>query len=355
MFQRNNISTALNTQYPILQGPFGGGLSSAKLVAAVSNAGGLGGYGAYQLQHEQIVEVVDEIRILTNKPFNINLWVNDADEKANNLSNAEFEKIASLFKPWFDELNIPLPTKPENINSKFEKQVEVLLALKPAVFSFVFGIPSKEILSECRRQNIITIGAATTLDEAFALEEANVDLIVASGFEAGGHRPSFPKPAEESLHGTFSLVRQLSTKIKKPIIAAGGITDAQGIKAAFELGASGVQIGTAFLACGESGASSEYRNVLFSERAKYTSLTKSFTGRLARGITGSIAGELNNYVDVLPFPLQTTFMSPLRKAAIEQGRMDMLTFWAGQNTSLLIHKEVNSLMSELIHSLNILV
>lgn len=348
MFQRNNISSVLNIQYPILQGPFGGGLSSAKLVAAVSNAGGLGGYGAYQLQPEKIVEVVDEIRSLTNKPFNINLWVNDADEKAKDLTNHEFEKVAAMFKPYFDELQIPLPQKPENVSSKFEKQVEVLLSLKPAVFSFVFGIPSKEILRECRRQNIITIGSATTLDEAFALEKADVDFIVASGFEAGGHRPSFIKPAKDSLHGTFSLVQQLSAKLKKPIIAAGGIVDAKGIKAAFELGASGVQIGTAFLACKESGASDEYRKVLFSERAKYTSLTKVFTGRLARGITGTIAEELNKAVETLSFPLQTTFMAPLRKAAIEQGRADMLTFWAGQSAGILKYESVSGIMKTLI-------
>ena len=347
MFQRNSISAVLNIQYPILQGPFSGGLSSAKLVAAVSNAGGLGGYGAYQLQPEQIVEVVDEIRTLTNKPFNINLWVNDADEKANNLANDEFEKVAAQFKPYFDELQIPLPQKPGNVSSKFEKQVEVLLSLKPAVFSFVFGIPSIEILAECRKQTIITIGAATTLDEALALEKADVDLIVASGFEAGGHLPGFLKPAEESLHGTISLVQQLSIKIKKPIIAAGGIGDTKGIRAAFELGASGVQIGTAFLACEESGASNEYRDILFSERANYTSLTNAFTGRLARGITGTIAEELPNSVDVLPFPFQTTFMSPLRKAAIEQGRMDMLTFWAGQSAHLIKHRNVPALMKEL--------
>ncbi|KIC89087.1 nitronate monooxygenase family protein [Flavihumibacter sp. ZG627] len=347
MFQKNIVSDLLKIQYPVLQGPFGGGLSSAELVAAVSNAGGLGGYGAYQLKPDEIVSVVRHIKELTIRPFNINLWVNDTDDKAGNLSDAEYNTIADLFRPYFDELHIPLPDKPGNVNSKFEEQVEALLRLRPAIFSFVFGIPSREILDECRKQGITTIGAATTLDEGLALEEANVDLVIASGFEAGGHRPGFLHPAEDSLHGTFSLVRQLSEKIRKPIIAAGGIVDAKGVKAALELGASGVQVGTAFLACEESGASKEYRDVLFSERANYTSLTKVFTSRLARGISGSIAAELGNRFEVLPFPLQTTFMAPLRKAAVEQGKYSLLTYWAGQNVSLIRHRNAKALMADL--------
>lgn len=350
MHYKNIITDLLGIQYPILQGPFGGGLSSAKLAAAVSNAGGLGGYGAYQLQPSQLVELVDEIRKLTSKPFNINLWVNDVDESATNLGNEEFANMAKQFKPYFDELNISLPPQPATGIGKFEKQVEVLLSLKPAVFSFVFGIPSKNILATCKKAGIITIGTATTVEEAIALEEADVDLIVASGFEAGGHRPSFLKPAEDSLHGTFSLLQQLSAKIKKPIIAAGGIMDAKGIKAAFQLGASGVQVGTAFLACEESGAPAIYREVLFSQRAQKTTLTKVFTGRLSRGIAGTISDELKDSTGVLPLPLQAIFLTPLRKAAIEQGKTSMLTFWAGQNASLLKHKKVNTLMQELIQN-----
>lgn len=345
------VSKLLKIQYPVLQGPFGGGLSSAKLVAAVSNAGGLGGYGAYQLEPKKIASVVNDIRSLTNKPFNINLWVNDVDEKASNLANEEYENAVTLFKPYFDELNIPIPQKPEHAYSRFEQQVECLLSLKPAVFSFVFGIPSKEILAACKKERIVTIGTATTLDEALALEDAGIDLIVASGFEAGGHKPSFLKPAEDSLHGTFSLVQQLSARIRQPIIAAGGICNANGVKAAFELGASAVQIGTAFLACNESGASSEYKNILFSDRAKYTSLTKAFTGRLARGISGKIAVELDNRLTTLPFPLQTKFIAPLRKAAIEQGKTALLTYWAGQNAVILQHRNVRSLMKELIEAI----
>ncbi|MBS1755097.1 MAG: nitronate monooxygenase [Ferruginibacter sp.] len=341
------IQKLFSIKYPILQGPFGGGLSSVELVAAVSNAGGLGGYGAYQLQPGEIEELIADIRKKTNQPFNINLWVNDADIEAAQLSDENYAAIANNYKPFFDELNIPLPPKPEAAYSKFEQQAEVILKCKPAVFSFVFGIPDKTILIECKKQGIKTIGAATTLDEAVTLEEANVDAIIASGFEAGGHRPSFLKPAEDSLHGTFVLVSQIAKNVKTPVIAAGGIADAGGVKATMELGASAVQIGTAFLACKESGASDIYRSIIFSDRAKYTTLTKSFTGRLGRGTSGVVAENSSN-LPTLPFPLQTKFMSPLRKAAEEQGKTEMLTYWMGQNASLVKFKDVNTLFKSLL-------
>lgn len=344
------IQKILSIEYPILQGPFGGGLSSVELVAAVSNSGGLGGFGAYQMQPDEIEKLIGEIKNRTTKPFNINLWVNDADKEAAELSETRYQKIANSYKSFFDELNIPQPERPLNVYSKFEQQAEIILKSKPAVFSFVFGIPDKPILKECKRFGIKTIGAATTLDEALALEEANVDAIVASGFEAGGHRPSFLKPAEDSLHGTFVLVKQITKKVKTPVIAAGGIADADGIIAAMALGASAVQIGTAFLACEESGASDVYRSVIFSQRAKYTTLTKSFTGRLGRGTTSTIADNSKS-LQPLPFPLQTTFMSPLRKAAEQQRKTKLLTYWMGQNASLAKHKTVKTLMKSIIQAL----
>src|SRR5207253_8858692 len=167
---------------------------------------------------------------------------------------------------------------------RFEDQARVLLDANVPVFSFIFGIPPKEILDECRVKGIVTIGTATTPDEAAALEEAGVDAIVASGFEARGHRGSFLRPAEDSLTGTLSLVPQIRDIVDVPVIAAGGIGDARGVIAALALGAEAVQIGTAFLACDESGASRLHREALRGPDAGHTGLTRGFTGRLARGI-----------------------------------------------------------------------
>jgi nitronate monooxygenase len=347
MWNKTKVTERLGIQYPIIQGPFGGGASSAKLVSSVSNAGGLGSYGAYHLQPAEIEEINTSIKTLTQRPYAINLWVSDVDIDNNDFSIEEFEKLKAVFKPFFDELKIPLPEKPEPVVSKFEKQAETILRIKPPVFSFVFGIPSGEIIRECKRQQIVTIGTATTLDEATALENARVDLIVATGFEAGGHRPSFLHSAEESLTGTFALIAQIADNINTPIIAAGGIIDARGIVAALTLGASAAQIGTAFLACEESNALPEHRQILFSKRARHSTLTRSFSGRLARGIPGTIS-EATKESHVAPFPLQRTFMRSLQKAAIEQGRRDILTFWAGQGAPILKHRKATDLFNSLV-------
>ena len=168
-----------------------------------------------------------------------------------------------------------------------------MIDAKVPAFSFIFGIPAREILEECRAKGIVTIGTATTPEEGAALQEAGVDAVVASGFEAGGHRGSFLRPAEDSLTGTLSLVPQVVDIVDVPVIAAGGIGDARGVVAALALGAEAVQMGTVFLACEESGASRLHRETLRRRDAKHTALTKGFTGRLARGIRNRMMEDLN--------------------------------------------------------------
>jgi nitronate monooxygenase len=213
----------------------------------------------------------------------------------------------------------------------------------------MFGNPSADVLEQCRRLGIVTVGAATTLDEAIALEAAGVDMIIASGFEAGGHRPSFLAPAESSTIGTFVLLQLIKEKVKIPVIAAGGIANGKGVAAALALGADAAQIGTAFLATDESNATAVHKQMLFSDAAKYTTLSRAFTGRLGRGITSRIAKDLvHREKDFLPFPLQTQFMAHIRKAAIEQEKWDMILFWGGQIAPVLKHKKAAELMNALI-------
>jgi len=352
MWYNTKMTQVLGIDYPIMQGPLGGNFSTAVLVAAVSNAGGVGGYGAYKLSPQEIVEVNNKIKRLTGKPYNINLWVSDADAPGAVVTDEQYEQASKIFKPYFDEAGIALPAKPAPFASRFEDQVQVILDIRPKVFSFVFGIPSPDILEQCRRLGIKTAGAATTLDEAIALEHAGVDMIIASGFESGGHRPSFLAPAEQSTTGTFVLLQLIREKVKVPVIAAGGIANGRGIAAALTLGADAVQMGTAFLACEESGASPVDRQMLFSDAAKYTMLSRVFTGRLSRGITSRIAKELAGKEKVLPFPLQATFMSSLRDAALEQQKWDMILFWGGQIAPLLKHKKAQADMEALIEETN---
>ena len=349
MWYNTKASKLLGIDYPIMQGPFGGGLSTVELTATVSNAGGLGGFGAYTLSPQEIYEVDKQLKAATNKPYNINLWVSDTDAVNGTVSDEQFEKTKALYKPYFDEVNIPLPEKPATFASRFENQVDVILDIRPKVFSFMFGIPSQDILEESRKRGVKTVGAATTIDEAIALEAAGVDMIIASGFEAGGHRPSFLAPAEQSTNGTFVLLQLIKEKVKTPIIAAGGIANGRGVAAAMMLGADAAQIGTAFLATDESGALPIHRQMLFSDAAKYSVLSRAYTGRLGRGITSRIAKDLvGKEEQILPFPLQTTFMSPLRKAALDNQKLDMVLFWGGQIAPILKHTKAATLMQSLI-------
>jgi nitronate monooxygenase len=349
MWYQTKASELLGIQYPILQGPFGGNLSSVELVSTVSNAGGLGGFGAYTLSPQEIIEVDQQIKLATAKPYNINLWVSDTDTIDGNVSDEKFKQAQQLFKPYFDELGINLPEKPATFKSRFENQVEVILHQRPPVFSFMFGVPHADILEACRKKGIVTIGAATTLDEAILLESAGVDLIIASGFEAGGHRPSFLAPAESSTIGTFVLLQLIKEKVHVPVIAAGGIANGKGVAAALTLGADAAQIGTAFLVTDESNATPIHKQMLFSDAAKYTTLSRAFTGRLGRGITSRIAMDLKNKeIDFLPFPLQTQFMSHLRKAAIDQEKWDMILFWGGQIAPILKHTKASRLMKSIL-------
>lgn len=353
MWYDTKASKLLGIKYPILQGPFGGKLSSVDLVSTVSNAGGLGGYGAYTLSPQEIAKLDIELKSATSKPYNINLWVSDSDAPDGVVSDEQFKIAQDLFKPYFEELQLELPKKPEPFQSRFENQVEVILHRKPPVFSFIFGAPSPDILEQCRKLGITTLGSATTLDEALYLESVGVDLLVASGFEAGGHRPSFLGSAESSTIGTFVLVQLIREKVKIPVVAAGGIANGKGVAAALTLGADAVQIGTAFLATEESNATPVHKSMLFSEASKNTSLSRAFTGRLGRGIASRIAKELAHQESgFLPFPLQTQFMSQLRKAAIEQEKWDMVLFWGGQIAPILKHSSALKLMNSIIGETN---
>ncbi|TDO83015.1 nitronate monooxygenase [Flavobacterium chryseum] len=349
MWYNTKATELLGIQYPILQGPFGGNLSTVELTATVSNAGGLGGYGAYTMSPQEIYEVDKQIKAATDKPYNINLWVSDHDIPDSGLTDEKYNQAKALYKPYFDEVGIPLPEKPVPFQSRFENQLEVILDIRPKVFSFMFGVPSADVLEQCRRLGIVTVGAATTLDEAIFLEAAGVDMIIASGFEAGGHRPSFLASAESSVTGSFVLLQLIREKVKIPVIAAGGIANGKGVAAALALGADAAQIGTAFLATDESNALPIHREMLFSDAAKYTTLSRAYTGRLGRGITSRIAKEvLGREENILPFPLQTTLMAPLRKAALDQQKWDMILFWGGQIAPILKHKKAKELMDSLI-------
>jgi nitronate monooxygenase len=342
------LTTRLGIEYPIIQGPLGG-LSSQPLAGAVSNFGGLGSFGAHGLTPDAIRQVIRDIRALTSKPFAINLWVSMEDEAAFTSDESAFHRSLAPLKKHIEEVHGTLPAYAPYKPIRFEDQVQVLLDERVPIFSFICGIPSKDILDECRRRGVVTIGAATTVDEAVALETAGVDVVVASGFEGGGHRGSFLRPSEESLTGTIALVPQVADAVGVPVVAAGGIADARGIVAAFALGASGVQMGTAFLTTAGSGASPIHRQTLLNGQAGVTALTKGFTGRLARGVKNRLLDELNQQgMDILPYPLQRALVRHLVVPAEKAGRPDLLQLWAGQSAGLSRYEDVNAFLRDLV-------
>src|ERR1700731_4234574 len=351
-WNENRLTAKLGIDYPVIQGPLGG-LSSQKLTAAVSNFGGLGSFGAHGLTPEAIKEAIAEIRALRSKPFAMNLWVSMEDEGARTSDENAFNRSLAPLTTHLAALGAPHPKFKPYSPARFEDQARVLLDAKVPVFSFIFGIPPREILEECRAKSIVTIGTATTPEEGAALQEAGVDVIVASGFEAGGHRGSFLRSAEDSLTGTLSLVPQITDKVKVPVIAAGGIADARGVIAALALGAEGVQMGTVFLSCEESGASRLHREALQGKKAGHTALTKGFTGRLARGVHNRLLEELNRPgIEILPYPLQRALVRNLSIPAEAAGRSDLLPLWAGQSANLSRCTNVLAFLTSLVEEVS---
>ena len=353
-WNKTALTDCLGIDYPLIQGPLGG-LLSQRLAALVSNFGGLGSFGAHGFSPEVIKDIIAEIRSLTDKPFAMNLWVSMEDEGAFTSDEAAFKRSLAPLAVHIKSLGGQLITYKAYTPNDFEAQVRVLLDEKVPVFSFICGIPAKEILDECRIKGIKTMGAATTPEEAVALEQAGVDVIVASGFEAGGHRGSFLQSAEESLMGTFSLIPQVADRVKLPLVAAGGIADARGIKAAFALGADGVQMGTVFLPTEESGANPYYRATLLSSKPHLTALTRGFTGRLARGLSNQLLEELNRPgIEILPYPLQRGLVRNLTALAEKAGRTEFMQMWAGQSVNLITCKDAKTLLRNLLSELSTL-
>jgi nitronate monooxygenase len=348
----NRLTSRLGLQYPIIQGPLGG-LSSQRLTAAVSNYGGLGSFGAHGIKPETIRLVTREIKGLTPKPFAMNLWVSMEDEGALTSTEEAFDRSLAPLTKHIESVGGVKPSYRPYEPIRFEDQVQVLLDEGISAFSFIYGIPSKQILDEFRRKGIALIGTATTVDEAIVLEQAGVDVIAASGFEGGGHRGSFLQPSEDSLTGTMALVPQVVDAVKLPVVAAGGIGDARGIVAAFALGAEGVQMGTAFLACEESGANTLHRKALLSGQAKQTALSRGFTGRLARGIKNRLLDELNQKdIEILPYPLQRALVRHLSIPAEKAGRPELLPLWAGQSATLSRCSNVRALLDTLVQEIS---
>ncbi|MEV4775805.1 NAD(P)H-dependent flavin oxidoreductase [Microbacterium sp. LWH12-1.2] len=340
----SDLRTLLGIEHPIVLGPFGG-LSSVALAAAVSDAGGLGSYGLYGYDGERIRSTASALRQATSRPFALNIWLPTGDEVAPNPQHAIF---AQALQPFFEAVGVDMPQRPTAYLPDLGEQLEAIWHAAPAALSVVFGVPAADVVEEAHRRGIRVIGTATTVAEATALADGGVDAIVATGAEAGGHRVSFLRPAEESLIGTFALVPQIVDAVWVPVIAAGGIADRRGVAAAFALGAAGVQVGTAFLATAESAANDAHRAAIHSTAADETVLTRAMSGRLARGARNRVVRAIEASGTIAPFPMQNWLTGRFRTAAGEQNLGELQSLWMGQSAPLVRFDTAADVFAELV-------
>lgn len=342
-----DLRELFGVRHPVVLGPFGGA-SSVALTAAVCEAGGLGSFGLYGYDGARITETIAQLRAATDRPFAVNIWLPRGEES--DPDAVDLEPLRDALAPVFAELGMSPPTAPARFLPPLEEQVEAILAAQPAVLSLVFGVPSAELVSAAQARGIVLVGTATTVAEARALARAGVDAVVATGMEAGGHRVSFLRPAEESLVGTFALVPQVVDAVDVPVIAAGGIADRRGVAAALALGASGVQVGTAFLRTRQSAATAGHRAAIAAAADDATVLTTAMSGRLARGIPNR-AMHLLEDAPRLPFPAQNWLTGRFRAVAAEHGRDDLVSAWAGQAAALAVRDDAAAVFAELLRGL----
>ncbi|AYF96905.1 NAD(P)H-dependent flavin oxidoreductase [Protaetiibacter intestinalis] len=324
------LEALLGIRHPIVLGAFGG-LSNVELTAAVSEQGGLGQYGLYGYPAERIRQTADALRAATDAPIGLNLWLPTGDEVTPD--RIDIAALTTRLAPFYAELGIQPPVAPDAFLPGFAEQFEAVLDARPAVVSFVYGVPPADAVAAAHERGIRVLGTATTVAEARALAAGGVDAIVASGAEAGGHRVSFLRAAEDSLVGTLALVPQVVDAVDVPVIAAGGIADRRGVAAARALGAHGVLVGTAFLATRESAATSAHRDAIRAVADDGTALTRALSGRLARGIPNRAMRELEG-APIAPFPAQNWATGAFRAEAARRDQGELLSLWAGQAAPL---------------------
>ncbi|HEY0556982.1 MAG TPA: nitronate monooxygenase [Thermoanaerobaculia bacterium] len=318
-------------EIPILQAPMAGVQGSA-LAVAVSNAGGLGALPGAMLSPDALRRELTAIRERTDRPYNVNFFCH-AEPAVDTDREAAWRKALA---PYYEELGIDLGAIAAGPGrAPFSSDAaDVLEEFKPAVVSFHFGLPTPDLLARVKAMGSKILSSATTVNEARWLEAHGVDAVIAQGLEAGGHRGHFLAEDLTEHMGTFALLPQIVHAVNVPVLAAGGIADAQGVAAALKLGAVGVQIGTAYILCPECTTSAVHRAALKSEAARHTALTNLFSGGPARGIMNRLMWDLGPISKLPPhFPLAAPAVAPLRAKAEAQGRGDFSTLWAGQNVS----------------------
>ncbi|MGO1118238.1 NAD(P)H-dependent flavin oxidoreductase [Rhodovibrionaceae bacterium A322] len=332
MWPCRRLCDLLKIEHPIIQAPMAGS-ATPQLASAVSNAGGVGSLGCGEMTPEEISDVAGQMRSGTNRAFNLNFFAHEAPRQDPAVLSDTLARLA----PYYQELGLEPPTAdlPELGPGFDADKLSAVLKARPPLVSFHFGLPEPEVISELKAAGIVLICSATTVAEARYLEARGIDAIIAQGWEAGGHRGSHKPTGPEEGVGGLSLVPQIASAVDLPVIAAGGIADGRGIAAAFALGASGVQMGTAFLSCPEAGTDDARREIFRQGTAPDTMVTNVYSGRAARAVRSRLADDLDQTRQRLPdFPAMYDLSGPLRKEATKQGSVDFSFHLMGQSAAL---------------------
>ena len=347
-----NFLQRLAIEQPIFLAPMAG-TSTPQLAAAVSNAGGLGSLGLATSSVEAARQAIQSTRALTKQPFNCNFFCHQPPQADPATEHVWIDYIA----PFFKQFGATPPSTLKPVNSTFignQAMLDMLLQEKPAVVSFHFGVPSQAVITQLKQAGIVLIASATSLPEAQIIADAGLDAIIAQGIEAGGHRGIFNRDFDPAI-STHDLVRLFTRHLNLPIIAAGGIMDGQDIQEVLKLGACAAQLGTAFLVCQESAASSVYRERLLNPIFQTTYITASISGRPARGLVNA----WHTKIDRPERPALTSYSytydlsKQLNGIASKQGNYDFAAFWAGSNVRKIRDLNATELMQTLINELAI--
>lgn len=327
----NTLAQRLNVDRLLLQAPMAGSQGSA-LALAVCGAGGIGALPAAMLTPEALVQELTALSQGTARPWNVNFFCHTQPAP----DAAREARWREALAPFYAEAGLEITTVPAGAGRvPFSHAVADLVEpFRPPIVSFHFGLPAPDLLARVKGWGSVVLSSATTVDEALWLEAQGVDAVIAQGVEAGGHRGMFLTEELTTQVGTFALLPQIAATVQVPVIAAGGIADAAGVRAALALGAAGVQVGTAYLCSDEALTSPIHRTALQSEAARHTALTTLFSGRPARGIVNRVMRELGPLNPSAPvFPTATAAIAPLRAHWEKQGSGDFSPLWSGQNAS----------------------
>lgn len=320
-----------------------GGITTPQLVAAVANHGGVGSFGFAYSTPEKIHTDLVMAQSMTSGPINANFFVfSPVCLPSEQIQKNAMQALGSLGVGGVQSLALPV----EPFYPNLMEQLEPIWKTRPAILSFHFGLPPEGVIEKAHALGIAVGISATSLTEALAIESAHADFIVAQGIEAGGHRGQFDLQAKDEVLNTLELTAQLAKHCYIPIVAAGGIMNGAHIKNALAKGAQAVQMGTAFLCCDESGTPPSYRHYLMHKQERPTTLTKAFSGRLARGLENTFTRTMQDQT-TLPFPIQNTLTGPLRQWAVAQNDAEYQSLWAGTAYAQVRSMTTKDLMQQL--------